>query len=164
MDMAPFVNWFGEPKQDGFAIPIAFVIPFITSVQTGVPAAIAKLPTMICDGALSETCPVQPGSGKAKVASLAKRRPLGSVSVKASPPTAGALGELVSVNISAVVSLSTMRTSENLLVNDGSAMPTNRHCGFTAFAILASPLMDDASFVKAGEFNAPHCAGLNKPD
>ena len=62
MDTAPFVNWFGEPEQDGLTAPITFVIPFITNVQTGVPTAIAKLRTTICDGALSETCPVQPGS------------------------------------------------------------------------------------------------------
>jgi len=130
------------------------VTPLTDMSQEAVPALIVAPDTAIVDGAVNVTVPVQPVPANVAVAPVVRRKPDGSVSVKAMPARKGLPKVFVSRKLRGVLAPRNMDAAPKVLVNAGCVGgvmggPTNRHWLVTPLLAFANPLIDDWPFVNA---------------
>lgn len=118
MAAGPLVNAGGLPAQLAFVCVGMLVTPLMMKSQTWVPAAIPTFERLIKDGCVNVTIPEQPGE-RVTVGVAVKRRPVGSVSVKAIPVCNGEPEVLNSLKESVVLSPGLIDSAPNTFVKVG---------------------------------------------
>ena len=120
IDVGPLVNAAGLVAQSVFAAAV-LVTPLTEISQVAVPTLMVPVATLIVDGAVSVTVAVQPVPLTVAVAPAVKRKPDGSVSIKAMPVCAGLPVELVKRKLRGVTAPARMDPLAKLFVSVGAA-------------------------------------------
>jgi len=149
IEVGPFVNAGGFAAQSALAAEV-LVTPLTATSQIAAPVLIVAPDTVIVDGAVSVTVPVQPVPTNEAVALVVRRKPEGRLSTKAIPDCAGLPAEFVSRKFTGVLAPAKIEAAPKALVNvGGGGGVTTRHWLVTPLLAFVNPVIEVWPLVNA---------------